>query len=233
LNLALAGTIEGLALGRELAQPYTLAYVLGSSAYRFAYRGDYQTALSLREEQVGICLGRGFDELSEEALVGLGDIMVKLGATAEGMSRIREGLAIAKIHRSEGLAMLAGAHARLGEGKEGLALIDRAWHREMSCDRRCLIAWLLQVKAELLLVYDGRSQAAAEECFSHSIDIARRQDDKAQELDSITRLSRLLKAQGRHDEALTMLAEIYNRFTEGFDTTPLKEAKVLLDELSG
>jgi hypothetical protein len=29
-----------------------------------------------------------------------------------------------------------------------------------------------------------------------------------------------------------MLAEIYNWFTEGFDTADLKEAKALLDELS-
>ena len=30
-----------------------------------------------------------------------------------------------------------------------------------------------------------------------------------------------------------MLAEIYNWFTEGFDTADLKDAKALLDELSG
>jgi len=29
-----------------------------------------------------------------------------------------------------------------------------------------------------------------------------------------------------------MLADIYNRFTEGFDTADLKDAKALLDELS-
>ncbi len=29
-----------------------------------------------------------------------------------------------------------------------------------------------------------------------------------------------------------MLADIYDRFTEGFDTAGLKEAKALLDELS-
>ena len=34
------------------------------------------------------------------------------------------------------------------------------------------------------------------------------------------------------DEARTMLAEIYNWFTEGFDTADLKDAKALLDELS-
>jgi hypothetical protein len=32
-------------------------------------------------------------------------------------------------------------------------------------------------------------------------------------------------------EAGTMLAEIYNWFTEGFDTADLKEAKALVDEL--
>ena len=30
-----------------------------------------------------------------------------------------------------------------------------------------------------------------------------------------------------------MLAAIYNWFTEGFDTADLKDAKALLDELSG
>jgi hypothetical protein len=32
--------------------------------------------------------------------------------------------------------------------------------------------------------------------------------------------------------ALEMLADIYGWFTEGFDTADLKDAKVLLDELS-
>ena len=33
--------------------------------------------------------------------------------------------------------------------------------------------------------------------------------------------------------ALPMLADIYNWFTEGFDTADLKDAKALLDELNG
>ena len=39
--------------------------------------------------------------------------------------------------------------------------------------------------------------------------------------------------QGRPDEARAMLAEIYDWFTEGFDTADLKDAKALLDELAG
>ena len=47
-----------------------------------------------------------------------------------------------------------------------------------------------------------------------------------------TSLARLLAKRGRRDEARAMLAEIYNWFTEGFDTADLKDAKALLDELA-
>ena len=56
---------------------------------------------------------------------------------------------------------------------------------------------------------------------------------KAWELRATTSLARLLASQGRRDEARTMLADIYNWFTEGFDTADLKDAKALLDELNG
>jgi hypothetical protein len=45
-------------------------------------------------------------------------------------------------------------------------------------------------------------------------------------------LARLLAKQGRREEARAMLADIYNWFTEGFDTADLKDAKALLEELS-
>ena len=45
-------------------------------------------------------------------------------------------------------------------------------------------------------------------------------------------LARLLAKQGRRNEARTMVAEIYNWFTEGFDTPDLKDAKALLEELA-
>jgi predicted ATPase len=52
-------------------------------------------------------------------------------------------------------------------------------------------------------------------------------------LRATTSFARLLDKQGKHDEARAMLAEIYGWFSEGFDTADLKDAKALLDELSG
>ena len=42
----------------------------------------------------------------------------------------------------------------------------------------------------------------------------------------------MLAKHDRRDEARTVLAEIYDWFTEGFDTCDLKDAKALLDEVS-
>jgi predicted ATPase len=62
--------------------------------------------------------------------------------------------------------------------------------------------------------------------------IAYRQGAKSWELRATTSLARLLANQGHRDEARTMLADIYNWFTEGFDTADLKDAKAPLEELS-
>ncbi len=88
-----------------------------------------------------------------------------------------------------------------------------------------------RVKGELLLAQDASNAAQAEQSFRTAIEIARRQKAKSWELRATTSLVRLLDQQGKRDEARAMLADIYNWFTEGFDTADLKDAKALLDEL--
>jgi predicted ATPase len=79
----------------------------------------------------------------------------------------------------------------------------------------------------------GFSRAAeAQDCFERAIEIARKWSAKSWELRATMSLARLLERQGRRDDARMMLAEIYNWFTEGFDTADLKDARALLDELN-
>ena len=56
-----------------------------------------------------------------------------------------------------------------------------------------------------------------------AIKIARGQAAKWRELRAIVSLARLLRDTGRCGEAHAMLAEIYNWFAEGLDTTDLEE----------
>ena len=77
------------------------------------------------------------------------------------------------------------------------------------------------------LLYKARS------CFERAIEIAHNQSAKSWELRATMSLARLLRYTDRRDEARAMLSDIYNWFTEGFDTADLKDAKALLDELAG
>jgi adenylate cyclase len=67
--------------------------------------------------------------------------------------------------------------------------------------------------------------------FQQAIEVARRQQAKSLELRALVSLARLWQSQGKQEEARQTLAEIYDWFTEGFDTADLQEAKDLLDTL--
>jgi predicted ATPase len=94
---------------------------------------------------------------------------------------------------------------------------------------RLLESEIHRLKGELLL-HQGNHEGAAQS-FGEAIELARRQGAKSWELRATTSLARVLRKQGRRDEARVMLTEIYNWFTEGFDTSDLKEAKALLEDL--
>jgi predicted ATPase len=78
---------------------------------------------------------------------------------------------------------------------------------------------------------DPPDEAEAGHCFRTAIDIARRQKARFFQLCATTSCARLLKRQGKTNEARAMLADIYGWFTEGFDTADLLDAKALLDQL--
>ena len=72
----------------------------------------------------------------------------------------------------------------------------------------------------------------AESSFRAALSIAREQGTKGFELRAATSLARLWGEHRRREESRELLAPVYDWFTEGFDTTDLKEAKALLDGLA-
>jgi tetratricopeptide (TPR) repeat protein len=113
---------------------------------------------------------------------------------------------------------------------EGLATITEALTRSEKAPG--FHAEFYRLKGELTLLSDSHNESEAERCLRQAIEIAQRQAARLFEIRATTSLARLLLSQGRHDEARSMLAEIYNWFNEGFDLLDLQQAKALLDELS-
>ena len=137
-----------------------------------------------------------------------------------------------KLDLVQARAALAQAYGREGEPEKGLIVITEALEELSRSFQRQMEPEFLRIKGELLLTKPKSDTSLAEDCFRTAIRVARKQSAKSWELRATTSLARLLGSQGHRDEARQLLAEIYDWFTEGFDTTDLKDAKALLEELA-
>jgi predicted ATPase len=127
-------------------------------------------------------------------------------------------------------ALLAVALARTGRAAEAVATLDDAMARASATQELWFEAELHRLRGEL-----SRQSApdAAEGWFRQALATAQRQKAKSWELRAATSLARLLRDQGRHEQARQTLAPVHGWFTEGFETADLQEAKALLEELEG
>jgi predicted ATPase/DNA-binding winged helix-turn-helix (wHTH) protein len=164
-----------------------------------------------------------------------GVLAIKRGDFATGLRLLRAGLNELGEARFAALRkvtfLMAEALARAGQIADGLAMIEEAILRSEHTEERWLIGELLRVKGELILL-QGAPGVAAEDYFRQALDWARQQGALSEELRAATSLARLLRDQGRWDDAITVLQPVYDRFTEGFGTVDLRAAKALLDALS-
>jgi predicted ATPase len=165
--------------------------------------------------------------------VVLGQAQAQCGHASEGVALIRRGIAgMLEIGRRLGITYfigaLAEAQACAGAVGDALATVEQAL--QANPDELYWRPENLRLRGALRLIQGQTALAAAD--FREAITLAQKTGAKAWELRATMSLARLLAPQGRRDEARTMLAEIYNWFTEGFDTRDLQDAKSLLGELS-
>jgi predicted ATPase len=182
------------------------------------------------------------------------------GQWEEGIVQMRQGLAAYRSTGAEAvrpyyLALLAEVYGQRGQADEGLKVLAEALATVNNTEEHEYEAELYRLKGELTLAQSQTSlgqvktgqdksketdprplipdpQGEAESCFLKAIEIARQQQAKSLELRASTSLARLWQQQGKKIEAHKLLSEIYNWFTEGFDTKDLQEAKALIEELS-
>jgi predicted ATPase len=129
------------------------------------------------------------------------------------------------------LTLLAEMYLDGDQADKALVTVTEAMALAVEQSDHSREAEIQRIKGEVLLRQEASDVSEAGRCFDLAILVARNQHAKSFELRATTSLARLLASQDRRGEARTMLAEIYNWFTEGFDTADLKDAKALLDEL--
>jgi DNA-binding winged helix-turn-helix (wHTH) protein/predicted ATPase len=247
---------EALALARELSEPLGLAHTLLFAAILHQLRREEQMAQEHAEAATAVSREHGLVLYEAMGTIMQAWALTKRGREEEAIEQMRQGLAAlqatgTELVRPHFLALLAEALGKAHKAGEGLSVLEEALAMAHRNGEGYYEAELHRLKGELLLMQStGRdlSRAAAgggavveagppavaraEGCFSHSIKIAQRQEAKSWELRAVTSLARLYQNQNRQKEARDLLTQIYDRFTGGFDTMDLRDAKALLDELS-
>jgi len=225
-------------LADALSHLDSVAFALGYQCTLRYLRAEIEAVQELAERQIVLCTEYGLTTFLAGANLYLGWAMAAQGRGGEGIVRIQQKqLAVNRaagfgMLRPHSLAALAEACSAANRFDEGLSALAEALAIAEENEEYCHVPDIYRLRGELLLRQTDSSAEEAQICFERAIEIARKQSAKSYELRATVSLARLLKGQGRRDEARTILAEIYNWFTEGFNTADLTDAKALLDELS-
>jgi tetratricopeptide (TPR) repeat protein len=220
------------AANHEISLCYALAYAACTIAFwvgDLAAAEHYVRMLLDRSTRHALALWRALGCSHRGVLVvKRGDVIAGLGLLRAGLDEFGKDRVAARslIFLTE----MAEALGRAGEIADGLAVAEAAIERSEQNEGHWALAELLRVKGELLLLRGTQGAAAgADDHFRQALDWARRQGALSWELRAATSLARLLRDQDRSTEAISLLASVYNRFTEGFETDDLKAARALID----
>ena len=229
-------TIEGaLTMAMELSHPYTLWLTLMAAIWIHHHRGDKQAAQDRVESLRVLATGQEQRRWIRTTDFLQGWLMVEQDKWKPGLVQMRqvEGeLAIEARQQTYYAALMARAYLKGRQPNEAYSVLTKELKRAHNTGVRYYEAELHRIRGDVLLQLSASSQKEAETCFQTAIDLAHEQGAKSLELRATMRLSDLWQNQGKKEKARQMLQEIYNWFTEGFDTADLKETKELLKALS-
>jgi predicted ATPase len=243
------------ALAEKVRHPMSLAVTMSAAVTLDACCGDERMAQKSAEGLISFSAEQGLPFYSSVGTIWSGWALAMQGQDREGLAQLRDGMARyraigSELARTSYLALLGEALGEAGQPGEGLNVLAEALTAANLTGERFYEAELHRLKGELLLMQATGEEArlsvealrtrsaerpaisAAETCFLRAIDIARQQDAKSWELRAVMSLHRLRRKQGKQKESQQLLREIFEWFTEGFDTADLREARALLADSS-
>ncbi len=234
---ALEWSRGAVALARDLSHLATLVIALGHAGILHYLRREPRLTLEVAEEALALSAGQGLEFWKAFAEILRGWSLVRQRRGPEGIESMRHGLAGYRVTAGElespiWLAMMADAYLVEGAPHEGLATVAEALDLVNAMGVRFAEAELYRLRGELLLALRGAAAEDAESAFRRALEVAAAQKARCLELRAAMSLARLGQARGERRLAHQTLAEVYAWFTEGFDTSDLRETRTLLEERS-
>jgi predicted ATPase len=212
-------------------------FMLSLTSFIHIFYGDYAAANALADDLISSADEKGALYWKAQGMSHHGCVLALTGQAAAAVQMINFGTAA---WRSTGatlwtplwLSYLAKVYTDLEQFDDAWLCMDEAKTAVTTTKERWYEAELYRMAGEIALKSIRSDAKKAQINFGRALAIARAQHAKSSELRAAMSMARLWHDQGRRSDAYNLLAPIYARFTEGFDSLDLKEARILLEALS-
>jgi len=227
---------EALENARAMDHGPTLAFTLFNVCFFRQRYGGLEAQRALVDELIAVCAAHGLSAFGSIGVACRGHLSMLSEPSETALAEIEAGTntwrgSSAQIIMPWFLTLLAQAYGALDRPERGLACLDDALGIVKLTNERLYLPGVLQTKAELLLAGPTPDPSRAEASFKEAIRISREMDAHLPELRAATRLARLWRQQDKSKEALQVVVDCLDWFSEGFDAPDLQAAQALVDEL--
>jgi class 3 adenylate cyclase/tetratricopeptide (TPR) repeat protein len=224
-----------MSLAMQLSHTLTTVITLGYGSLVYWLRGDHHTAAQTAEAITTLCNEKGLPGYGLDGEILLARAQIERGADPNALDTLYENLingrrARAASRHTSCACLLAEAYGNVGRPEKGLQALASLSQEQ----RKTFFApEVHRLEGELLVQINVKARGDAERKFRYAIDLAQSRREISLELRAAMSLTRLLEAdRNRLVEGRAVLADIYQRFTEGFETGDLRGAKALLERFT-
>ncbi len=231
---------RALEIAAEYGTPFMYAFALCFSAWLQSFLRNYASSNSYARSSLQLAAEHGIEYWNIQASIlwEWSNMMENgKGATAVLQGYINAHRAAgARLIHGKFLFLLAECHAQKGDFSKALSCLDDGLQVTENCGEDWWKAEFFRLKGDLLLKSGRNNRVGREENFAEvenfylqAINIARDQSAKSLELRAAMSLCSLNVFSEKSEETKKVLGNVYQTFTEGFDTHDLQRARQLLN----
>ncbi|RWD93873.1 adenylate/guanylate cyclase domain-containing protein [Mesorhizobium sp.] len=198
----------------RLQSAYRLAACLGNGCVLFAFREESSLIARLADELLPLAQENGFNLWERVARFFGGLAASDLDDSPGGshmMALTESDLEDQEVDKSCYLGLLAKAFMNSGQFDIAAETVEKGLREAEKIGEHYFTAALLRIRGEIELA-NGAGDRAAEASFREAIAFARRQSARSWELQATNSLAKLLRSQGRFEEARAELREVNDWF---------------------
>ncbi len=231
---ALQRGLQAIELAKTVNHPYSLAYALYHVGFIYCWRREIELSLSYVQTLLEVAEKQKFQIWQAVGTCLHGYACAALGTAEEGLAQIQLGMELYQGLKSPPvfwplLRSLQAEVCRLaGKPEQGLAYLDEVMAIPAQGYGKVLTVDALRTKGDLLLALQPGNEPKAELWYLLALETAQEFSATMLELRSALSLARLWQNTENREQGRQLLGKAYAKFTEGFETPDLIEARQLL-----